>query len=183
MCDGKGKTPNTFCLAYVCSPIYWDLRQLGYCRHLSRGYGSPVRFTAWPAAFRKVRRDTIRCTYPRFHKDYSQRGRWCAFPIHKGYCGKPAHHTGVSNLNGFWIAKTKPPGRSRDALGLIAIYPRPDEQRTQNAASEPESSSRQTRYENSGILQKQYTIDFQGSQDIPKYYDITVYPFTHSANG
>jgi len=23
------------------------------------------------------------------------------FPVHKGYCGKPAHHTGVSPLDGF----------------------------------------------------------------------------------
>ena len=34
-------------------------------------------------------------------KDYLWWGPWCAFPIHKGYYGKPAHHTGVSTLS--WL--------------------------------------------------------------------------------
>ena len=50
------------------------------------------------------------------------------FPIHKGYYGKPTHHKGASYLfSGSKIKTAKPPGSSRDALGLITIYPRPDE--------------------------------------------------------
>ena len=65
-----------------------------------------------------------------FQKDYSCWGTWCAFPIHKGYYGKPAHHTGVSTLSWLlygYLLNPQPAAPGQDALGLITLYPRPDE--------------------------------------------------------
>ena len=72
MRDGFGISPHTFCLAYVCSPIYLDLRQLGFWRHICRGYCSPgdLRYLGY---HQKVGRDTMRFAYQRFQKDYSCR--------------------------------------------------------------------------------------------------------------
>ena len=57
-------------------------------------------------------------------------GSMVCFPVHKGYFGKPAHHTGVSALSWLLISKLlnpQPAAPGQDALGLITIYPRPDE--------------------------------------------------------
>ena len=57
-------------------------------------------------------------------------GSMVRFPIHKGYYGKPAHHAGVSTLSRLLISKLlnpQPAAPGQDALGLITIYPRPDE--------------------------------------------------------
>ena len=57
-------------------------------------------------------------------------GSMVRFPVHKGYFGKPAHHTGVSTLSWLLISKLlnpRPAAPGQDALSLITIYPRPDE--------------------------------------------------------
>ena len=59
-------------------------------------------------------------------------GSMVRFPVHKGYFGKPAHHTGVSTLSWLLISKLlnpRPAAPGQDALSLITIYPRPDEHR------------------------------------------------------
>ena len=69
-------------------------------------------------------------SYPGFQK-ITRMGSMMCFPIRKGYYGKPAHHIGASNLKWLLISiqlNPRPIVRSRqDALGLITIYPRPDE--------------------------------------------------------
>lgn len=70
----------------------------------------------------------IHFAYPSPSKGLLAVGSMVRFPIHKGYCGKPAHHTGVSTLSGLLIRKVlNPRPEGRNALGLITIYPRPDE--------------------------------------------------------
>ena len=57
-------------------------------------------------------------------------GSMVRFPFHKGYCGKPAHHTGVSTLSWLlygYLLNPQPAAPGQDALGLITLYPRPDE--------------------------------------------------------
>ena len=64
-------------------------------------------------------------------------GSMVRFPVHKGYFGKPAHHTGVSTLSWLLISKLlnpQPATPGQDALGLITIYPRPDEHEISAAA-------------------------------------------------
>ena len=69
------------------------------------------------------------------------------FPFHKGYCGKPAHHTGVSTLSWLlygYLMNPQPATPGQDALGLITLYPRPDEHRIllQHSADTDRSSTK-----------------------------------------
>ena len=69
-------------------------------------------------------------SYPGFQK-ITRMGSMMCFPIRKGYYGKPAHHIGASNLKWLLISiqlNPQPAAPGQDALGLITIYPRPDEQ-------------------------------------------------------
>ena len=118
-----------FELLMCAAPIYWDLRQFGICRHSCRGCGSPGDLQ-YPGYYQRVDRDTIHCTYPSLSKGLLMVGSMVRFPIHKGYYGKPAHHIGVSTLSWLLISKLlnpQPAAPGQDALGLITIYPRPDE--------------------------------------------------------
>ena len=122
---GLGKLPTLFILLMCAALFIKHLRQFGFCRLLDPREQLSGHLYSATGHVQRVGRATIRFTYPSFQKDYSQRGQWCAFPVHKGYYGKPAHHTGVSNLYGFCLANAKPPARSRDALGLISCLSSP----------------------------------------------------------
>ena len=124
-----GLLPTLFYTAYVCSPIYSSLRQLGICRPILEVGGSPGDLQ-YPGYSQRVDRDTIHCTYPSLSKGLLMVGSMVRFPVHKGYFGKPAHHTGVSTLSWLLISKLlnpRPAAPGQDALSLITIYPRPDE--------------------------------------------------------
>lgn len=74
-------------------------------------------------------------------------GSMVRFPFHKGYCGKPAHHTGVSTLSWLlygYLLNPQPAVPGQDALGLITLYPRPDEHRIllQHSADTDRSSTK-----------------------------------------
>ena len=74
-------------------------------------------------------------------------GSMVRFPFHKGYCGKPAHHTGVSTLSWLlygYLLNPQPAAPGQDALGLITLYPRPDEHRIllQHSADTDRSSTK-----------------------------------------
>lgn len=129
MCDGFGIAPYTFYTAYVCSPIYSALRQLGICRPILEVGGSPGDLQ-YPGYYQRMDRDTIHFTYPSLSQGLLVVGPMVRFPVHKGYYGKPAHHAGVSTLTRLLISKLlnpRPAAPGQDALGLITIYPRPDE--------------------------------------------------------
>ena len=67
---------------------------------------------------------------PRLSQRLLTLGSMVCFPVHKGYYGKPAHHIGASDLKWLLISKLlnpQPAVPGQDALGLITIYPRPDE--------------------------------------------------------
>jgi len=78
-------------------------RQLRFCRLLGRGSSSPARFTVWPATFGRWI-GTWYVLLTRTFKRITHTGSMMCFPFRKGYCGKPAHHMGVSNPDGFWLA-------------------------------------------------------------------------------
>ena len=124
-----GLLPTLFYTAYVCSPIYSALRQLRICRPILEVGGSPGDLQ-YPGYYQRVDRNTIHFTYPSLSKGLLVVGSMVRFPIHNGYFGKPAHHTGVSTLSWLLISKLlnpQPADPGQDALGLITIYPRPDE--------------------------------------------------------
>ena len=95
-----GLLPTLFYTAYVCSPIYSALRQLEICRPILEVGGSPEDLQ-YSGCYQRVDRDTIHFAYPSLSKGLLMVGSMVHFPVHKGYYGKPAHHIGVSTLNGF----------------------------------------------------------------------------------
>ena len=130
-------------------------------------------------------------------KRITHAGSMVRFPVHKGYYGKPAHHIGASNLKWLLISKLlnpQPAAPGQDALGLITIYPRPDEHfiisSAAPAAAAPSITTfllgrapRLQRLSRPFSVQEHLTILIGGCQLIQKTNRITVYPFTHSANG
>ena len=175
--------PTLFYTAYVCSPIYSALRQLGICRPILEVGGSPGDLQ-YPGYSQRVDRNTIHFTYPSLSKGLLMVGSMVRFPVHKGYFGKPAHHTGVSTLSWLLISKLlnpQPAAPGQDALGLITIYPRPDEHRIllQHSADADRSPAKNTL-----LTHPHTTINKRGSQQhTQKNNWITVYPFTHSVTG
>ena len=118
-----------FELLMCAAPVYWDLRQFGSCRCLCRGHGSPGDLR-YPGYYQRVGRDTIHLAYPGFHKDYLLWGPWCAFLFTKVTTASPHTIQEYQPWYGFCISKLLNPWSAapdQDALGLITIYPRPDE--------------------------------------------------------
>ena len=151
----------------------------------------------YPGYSQRVNRDTIHFTYPSLSKGLLMVGSMVRFPVHKGYFGKPAHHTGVSTLSWLLISKLlnpQPTAPGQDALGLITIYPRPDEHSylLQLPASAGRSHSiqppfyRRSRRSPSSrsaisitiFLHPHVTIEESGCQHTQKNNCIAVYPFT-----
>lgn len=125
--DGAYSLPALHCLCV--SPIYSALRQLGICRPILEVGGSPEDLQ-YSGCYQRVDRDTIHFAYPSLSKGLLMVGSMVRFPVHNGYFGKPAHHTGVSTLSWLLISKLlnpQPAAPGQDALGLITLYPRPDE--------------------------------------------------------
>ena len=121
------RSRHFFELLMCAVPIYWDLRQFGICRHFCRGCGSSGDLQ-YPGYYQRVDRYMIHFAYPSLSKGLLAVGSMVRFPVYKGYYGKPAHHIGVSTLSWLLISKVlNPRPEDRDALGLITIYPRPDE--------------------------------------------------------
>ena len=130
MCDGFGIAPYTFLNCLCVQPrfiqIYGSSESVGTFVEgaaLQEIYSILATIRGW------MRTRYISLTH-HFQKDYLRWGPWCAFPIHKGYYGKPAHHTGVSTLSWLlygYLLNPQPAAPGQDALGLITLYPRPDE--------------------------------------------------------
>ena len=66
-----------------------------------RGGSSPAPYTVWPGTFRRWNGERDTFCLPVLSQGLLTSGSMVRFPIHKGYYGKPAHHKGVSTLNGF----------------------------------------------------------------------------------
>lgn len=101
MCDGFGIAPYTFLNCLCVQPrfikIYGSSESVGTFVEgaaLQEIYSILATIRGW------MWTRYISLTH-HFQKDYLRWGPWCAFPIHKGYYGKPAHHTGVSTLS--WL--------------------------------------------------------------------------------
>ena len=125
------RSRHFFELLMCAAPIYWDLRQFEICRHFCRGCGSPGDLQ-YPGYYQRVGRDTIHFAYPGFHKDYLLWGPWCAFQFTKVTSASPHTIQEYQPWYGFCISKLLnpwPAAPGQDALGLITIYPRPDEHR------------------------------------------------------
>ena len=134
---------------------------------------------------------------PRLSKRLLTWGPWCAFLFTKGYYGKPAHHIGASDLKWLLISiqlNPQPAAPGQDALGLITIYPRPDEHFIISAAAPAAAAPsitafllgctpRLQRLTQPFSVQEHLTILIGGCQHNLKTNRITVYPFTYSANG
>ena len=139
----------------------------------------------------------IHFAYPSLSKGLLVLGSMVRFPFHKGYCGKPAHHTGVSILSWLlygYLLNPQPAAPGQDALGLITLYPRPDEPISdplQLYQPQPLFSHylsirplSQLQHRSQPIsVHAHRTILKRRSQHIQKNNRITVYPFTHSVIG
>ena len=77
-----GLLPTLFYTAYVCSPIYSSLRQLGICRPILEVGGSPGDLQ-YPGYSQRVNRDTIHFTYPSLSKGLLMVGSMVRLPIRK----------------------------------------------------------------------------------------------------
>ena len=92
-----------FDLLMCAALIYWDLRQFRFCRHLCRGCSSPEDLQ-YSGYYQKMDRDRYVLLTDTF-KRITHAGSMMRFPVHKGYYGKPTHHTGVSYLKRLLISK------------------------------------------------------------------------------
>ena len=92
-----------FDLLMCAALIYWDLRQFRFCRHLCRGCSSPEDLQ-YSGYYQKVDRNRY-VLFTGTFKRITNTGSMMLFPVHKGYYGKPTHHTGVSYLKWLLISK------------------------------------------------------------------------------
>lgn len=190
MYDGFGIAPYTFFNLLMCAALfYWDLRQFRFCRLLCRGSSSPEDLQ-YSGYYQKVDRNRY-VLFTGTFKRITNTGSMMRFPVHKGYYGKPTHHTGVSYLKWLLISKLlTPTGRSasQDALGLITIYPRPDElhsllllpitHHSQPPSIPPFFQGFDPASTAAFPIQEHLTIRCGGCQHNHKINRITVYPFT-----
>ena len=92
-----------FNLLMCAALFYWDLRQFRFCRLLCRGSSSPENLQ-YSGYYQKMDRDRYVLLTDTF-KRITHAGSMMRFPVHKGYYGKPTHHTGVSYLKWLLISK------------------------------------------------------------------------------
>ena len=183
-----GLLPTLFYTAYVCSPIYSALRQLRICRPILEVGGSPEDLQ-YSGYYQKVDRNRY-VLFTGTFKRITNTGSMMRFPVHKGYYGKPTHHTGVSYLKWLLISKLlnpRPAAPGQDALGLITIYPRPDELRSslllpithhsQPPSIPPFFQGFDPASTAAFPIQEHLTIRCGGCQHNHKINRITVYPF------
>ena len=90
MCDRFGDFSPTLFYCLCVQPCFLLLRQVRLCRILFRGIISP-------AFYQYVRLHSD--TFPHTFKRITHTGSMVRLPFHKGYCGEPTHHIGVSNLS------------------------------------------------------------------------------------
>ena len=132
-----------FELLMCAAPIYWDLRQFGICRHLFRGCGSPGDLQ-YPGYYQRVDRDTIHFTYPSLSKGLLAVGSMVCFSNSQRLLrqARTPHRSinPVTAFYGYLLNPQQTDPANQDALGLITIYPRPDEH--SNPPQLPASASR-----------------------------------------
>ena len=118
-----------FELLMCAAPIYWYLRQFGICRHFCRGCGSPGDLQ-YPGYYQRVDRDTIHFTYPSRSKGLLVVGSMVCFSnsqrLLRQACTPHRSINPVTASYGY-LLNPQPVISGQDALGLITIYPRPDE--------------------------------------------------------
>ena len=78
------------------APVDCDLRQSGLCRRLLEGAALQEIYSILAAIRVWMGTDTF--YLPTLSQGLLTMGSMARFPVHKGYFGKPAHHTGVSLL-------------------------------------------------------------------------------------
>ena len=130
MCDKFGITPYTFLICLCVQPrfieIYGSSGSVG-----SFVEGAALRqIYSMTGCVRKVGRDTIRFTYHRFQKDYSLRVHDALSSSQRLLRQARAPHRCIKP-GWLLISKLLNPRpadpANQDALGLITVYPRPDE--------------------------------------------------------
>lgn len=129
VCDESGIAPHTFLNCLCVQPrliaLYGSPGSVGAFAEgaaLQEIYSILTAIRGWMAK--------IHFTYPRFHKDYSQWGPWCAFQFTKVTSASPHTIQAYHSCYGFCMSKLlnpQPADTGQDALGLIPLYPRPDE--------------------------------------------------------
>ena len=117
MCDFGGTRPRDnsqhFFTAYVCSRFLTTSTADRNCRIFDGEINSTALFTAAPHAFKRI-------TYVKVHNALFQFTKVTA----ASPCITQVYQTRMTPDS---IVLT--PGENRNALGLIAVYPRPDERR------------------------------------------------------
>ena len=118
-----------FELPMCAAPIDWDRRQVGSCRHFCRGCGSPGDLQ-YPGYYQRVDRDTIHFTYPSLSKGLLMVGSMVCFSNSQRLLRQArTPHRSINPVTASYgyLLNPQPVTSGQDALGLITIYPRPDE--------------------------------------------------------
>ena len=130
MCDGFRIAPDTFlnclCVQSRFIEIYGSSGSVGTFVEgaaLQEIYSILATIRGWIGTW------YISLTH-HFQKDYSCWGPWCAFHFTKVTVASPHTTQGVSTLSWLlygYLLNPHPAAPGQDALGLITLYPRPDE--------------------------------------------------------
>ena len=190
------RSRHFFELLMCAVPIYWDLRQFGICRHLCRGCGSP-RDLQYPGYYQRVDRDMIHFAYPSLSKGLLVLGYMVRFSNSQRLLRQACtpHRSINPVMASIWVFAEPPAGSSRPRRsGPNHSLPSPRRAYLWSAATLPAAASishrlpirplSQLQRRSQPIsIQSHRTILKRRSQHILKNNRITVYPFTHSANG
>lgn len=110
MYDGFGSAPYTFliclCVQFWFIEIYGSSDSVGTFVEgaaLRKIYSIPATIRKWIGTWYVLLTGTF--------KRITHTGSMMRFPVHKGYYGKPTHHTGVSYLKWLLISKLLTPDR------------------------------------------------------------------------
>lgn len=189
MYDGFGIAPYTFLICLCVQPRFIEIYGSS---------GSAVSFLegatlrqiySMPATIRMVYRDRY-VVLTRTFKRITHTGSMVRLPFHKGYCGEPTHHIGVSNLSRLLYQQTAKPltGSSRPRRSGPNYYlpsPRRASFFTSAAGHTPTAaaiyfpflSRLQSASTAAFFIQEHLTIRNWQCQHITKINRITVYPF------